>query len=156
MSQNNTCSLPLNREVLPAEYQQRWQNPETIQQILRDYKTIAIVGISPKEDRPSNMVGAYLIAQGFEVIPVNPREQEILGLPCYPSLSDIPHPVDIVNIFRRPDMVLPIVEEAIAIKAKAVWFQLTVINLEAGRLAEENGLAVVMDRCLKVEHEFAA
>jgi len=130
----------------------RWQDPQTIRTIIEHYKTVAMVGISPKTTRPSNFVGSYLKHHGLDLIPVHPQEKEVLSIPCFPSLQDIPRPVEIVDIFRRPDKVIPIVEEAIKIKAKVVWFQFEVINIEAGELAETHGLTVVMDRCLKVEH----
>ncbi|MFA5927762.1 MAG: CoA-binding protein [Candidatus Margulisiibacteriota bacterium] len=147
----NVC--PIVRPVsLPDEYKVRWQDPDTIKKIIQEYKTIAVVGISPKPDRASCHVANYLLLHGFTVIPVNPRETEVLGQKCYPSLEEIPFPVGVVDIFRRPDMVMPIVEAAIKIRAKAVWMQFDVINIEAGELAEKNGLLVVMDKCIKIEH----
>ena len=123
-----------------------------IQKLLATAKTIAVVGLSPKESRPSNMVARYLLGEGYTVIPVNPGQEEILGLPCYPDLSSIPGPVDIVDIFRRSEDVPPVVAEAIAIGAKAVWMQEGVIHTEAARTAKAAGLVVVMDRCLKTMH----
>ena len=123
-----------------------------IKEILRSARTIAVVGFSPKENRPSNMVGRYLIEAGFNVIPVNPGHAQICGLRCYPDLSSIPEPVDVVDIFRRSEEVLPVVEEAIAIRAKVIWMQLGIINQEAAELAEQAGLKVIMDRCIKVDH----
>ncbi|GAB4204477.1 MAG: CoA-binding protein [Roseiflexaceae bacterium] len=120
--------------------------------ILRNYRTIAMVGLSANPFRPSHFAAIYMLAEGYNVIPVNPREQEILGRRCYPSLRDIPEPVEIVDIFREPKAVPPIVEEAIAIGAKVVWMQLGVINEEAARRANEAGLEVVMDACVKIEH----
>jgi len=120
--------------------------------ILKTYRKVAVVGISDKPHRPSHYVTAYLLHAGFTIYPVNPRYEEVLGLKCYPALSDIPHPVEIVDIFRRPDSVLPVVEEAIKIGAKVVWMQQGVINYEAAQKALDAGLMVVMDRCLKVEH----
>lgn len=127
-------------------------NIHQIKAILKQTKNIAIVGLSPKTARPSNMVGRYLVAQGFTVIPVNPGQDEILGEKCYPSLNEIDQPVDLVNIFRRSEDVLPIVKAAIAIKAKAVWMQEGIVNEEAAELAKNAGLEVVMDRCIKVDH----
>jgi len=122
----------------------------------RDAKTIAVVGLSPKPDRPSHRVARYLLDQGFTVIPVNPGQAEILGQKCYDSLaaasSAIGQPIDIVDIFRKSEDVPPVVAEAIAIDAKSVWMQEGVINEEAAALARSRGLAVVMDRCLMVEH----
>ena len=115
-------------------------------------KTIAVVGLSPNPDRPSHRVARYLLDQGFTVIPVNPGQTEILGQKCYPQLTDIGHPVDIVDIFRKSADVPPIVAEAIEIGAKTIWMQEGVINEEAAALARSRGLAVVMDRCLMIEH----
>lgn len=123
-----------------------------IKKLLTTAKTIAVVGLSPKESRPSNMVARYLIEAGYTVIPVNPGQEEILGLPCYPDLSAIPTPVDIVDIFRRSEDVPPIVDEAIAIGAKSIWMQEGVRHAEAARTAKAAGLVVVMDRCLKTAH----
>ncbi len=127
-------------------------NMKEIEKILQSSQTIAVVGLSPKENRPSNMVARYLKEAGYHIIPVNPGQTEILGEKCYPSLVDIPESVDLVDIFRKPEDVLPIVEEAVKIKAKAVWMQQGIINEAAAQLARENGLAVVMDRCVKIDH----
>lgn len=123
-----------------------------VQETLRIVRTIAVVGFSPKENRPSNQVGRYLMHAGFQVIPVNPGHEEICGLKCYPDLLSIPVPVDVVDIFRRSEDVLPVVQEAIIIQAKVVWMQQGIINDEAAALAEKAGLLVIMDRCLKVDH----
>ena len=120
--------------------------------ILRENRTIAMVGLSSNPFRPSHFAAIYMLSEGYNVIPVNPREQEILGRRCYPSLRDIPEKVDLVDIFRDPSSVPPIVEEAIAIGAKVVWMQLGVINEAAARRAREAGLEVVMDACVKIEH----
>ncbi len=127
-------------------------NMKEIEGILQNSKTIAVVGLSPKEKRPSNMVARYLQEAGYRIIPVNPGQTEILGEKCYPSLLDIPEPVDLVNIFRKSADVLPVVEEAVKVKARAVWMQQGIVNEAAARLARENGLAVVMDRCVKIDH----
>ena len=126
-----------------------------IKEILGQARSIAVVGFSPKDNRPSNMVGRYLIEAGYRVFPVNPGQSEICGLSCYPNLVAIPAPVDIVDIFRRPEEVLPVVEEAIGIGARVVWMQQGIVNHEAAALAEAAGLTVIMDRCLKVEHQLA-
>ena len=123
-----------------------------IKKLLATARTIAVVGLSPKESRPSNMVARYLIEAGYTIIPVNPGQEEILGLDCYPDLGSIPVPVDIVDIFRRSEDVPPIVAESIAIGAKAVWMQEGVIHAEAARTAQAAGLLVVMDRCIKTVH----
>jgi hypothetical protein len=124
----------------------------TEEKILKTYRKVAVVGLSPKPDRPSHRVASYLKGQGYRIIPVNTYAKEILGETCYTSLSSVPEPVDVVDIFRRPEAVLPIVEEAIKIGAKAVWMQEGVINEEAASLAKGAGLLVVMDRCMLKEH----
>jgi uncharacterized protein len=130
----------------------RYQDSLTIQRLLHTASTIAVVGLSSNELRPSNFVGYYLKRHGYRVIPVNPRESEILGETCYASLLDVPVPVDVVNVFRAPDALPGIAREAVAIHAGALWCQFGVINFEAVRIAEGGGLTVIMDRCLKVEH----
>lgn len=129
-----------------------FQDPRTIQSILHRAKTVAVVGLSPNELRASHFVGYYLKRHGYRVIPVNPREEEILGAKSYPSLSAIPEPVDVVDVFRAPDAVPAIAEEAVAAKAGALWLQYGVISPGGAKLAAEAGLDVVMDRCMKVEH----
>ncbi len=130
----------------------RYQDPLTIQRVIHSTKTIAIVGLSSNRLRASYFVGFYLQRHGYRIIPVNPRESSILGEKSFGSLADVPVPVDIVNVFRAPDALPGIAREAVAIGAKTLWSQFTVINEEGGRIAEEGGLAVVMDRCLQVEH----
>jgi predicted CoA-binding protein len=130
----------------------RYQDPLTIQRVIHRAKTVAIVGLSKNELRASNFVGFYLRRHGYRVIPVNPRESEILGEETFKSLADVSVPIDIVNVFRAPDALPGIAEEAVAIGAKNLWCQFTVINEEGGRIAEAGGLSVVMDRCIKVEH----
>jgi predicted CoA-binding protein len=122
--------------------------------LLNEHKTIAMVGLSPDPMRPSHFAAIYMIANGYEVIPVNPRADgtEILGQKVYASLSEIPQPVGIVDVFRRADQCVPIAEEAIAIGAKVFWLQLGVINDEAIRIAAEAGLETVQNRCVKIEH----
>ena len=130
----------------------RYQDPATIQRMLGGARTIAVVGLSANPLRASNFVGFYLQRHGYRVIPVNPRETEILGEVSYPSLAEVPEPVDIVNVFRAPDALPAIASEAVAAGAGALWCQFGVINEEGARIATDGGLAVVMDRCLKVEH----
>lgn len=125
---------------------------DAIARIVRGARTIAIVGLSPNELRPSHFVGFYLQRHGYRVIPVNPRETEILGERSYSSLADIPEHVDVVDVFRQPDAVPAIAEEAVAIGAGALWLQFGVISPEGAAIARRGGLGVVMDRCLKVEH----
>ena len=131
---------------------QRYQDPMTIQRVLHNSRTIAIVGLSGNELRASNFVGYYLRRHGYNVIPVNPREPEILGQPSYPSLLEVPEPVDVVNVFRAPDALPEIAQDAVSITAGALWCQFGVTNEEAARIAEDGGVPVIMDRCLKVEH----
>jgi len=141
-----------NHEPIARDTRMLLDDLPAIKKLLTTAKTIAVVGLSPKESRPSNMVARYLIEAGYTVIPVNPGQEEILGLPCYPDLAAVPGPVDIVNIFRRSEDVPPIVAEAIAIGAKAIWLQEGVIHAEAARSAKTAGLVVVMDRCIKTVH----
>ena len=130
----------------------RYQDPLTIQRILHNSRTIAIVGLSRNELRASYFVGFYLRRHGYDVIPVNPRESEIFGQKCFKRLADVPVPIDIVNVFRAPEALPEIARESVAARAKTLWCQFTVINEEGARIAEEGGMTVVMDRCLKVEH----
>jgi predicted CoA-binding protein len=138
-------------DAAPGDWS-RYQDERTIQQILRTAKTVAVVGLSPNALRPSYFVAFYLQRHGFRIVPVNPKEAEILGEVSYPSLSAIPFPVDVVDVFRAPEAVPPIAEEAVQIGAKALWLQFGVISPEGAAIAERGGLRVVMDRCLKVEH----
>ena len=123
------------------------------EEILSFSRVVAVVGLSSKTDRPSYEVASYLKQQGYRIIPVNPMEKEILGEICYPDLASIPEPVDVVDIFRRSEEVLSIVEEAIKIGAKAVWMQEGVVNGEAAARAREAGLLVIMDECMLKEHQ---
>ena len=120
--------------------------------ILTSAKTIAIVGLSPNELRASHFVGFYLRRHGYRIVPVNPREKTILGETSYASLSEIPFPIDVVDVFRAPDAVPEIARDAVRAGAKALWCQYNVISPEGGAIAEQGGLRVVMDRCMKVEH----
>ena len=130
----------------------RYQDPLTIQRVLHNARTIAIVGLSPNELRASYFVGYYLKRHGYEIIPVNPGQKEILGEKSYKSLVDVPIPIDIVNVFRAPDAVPAIAEEAVKVRAGCLWCQFGVINADGARIAEAGGVTVIMDRCLKVEH----
>ena len=123
-----------------------------IRRILREVDTIAMVGASTNWNRPSYFAMKYLLEKGYNVVPVNPQADEILGRKCYPTLADIPGQVDVVDVFRRAEQVGPIVEEAAAIGAKYLWMQLTVINEEAAAAGEALGLTVIMDRCMKIEY----
>jgi predicted CoA-binding protein len=130
----------------------RYQDPQAIQRVLHTASTVAIVGLSKNELRASYFVGYYLKRHGYRVIPVNPRESEILGETCYPSLLDVPVPVDIVDVFRAPDALPGIARDAVKIGASTLWCQFGVINAEGAQIAADAGLTVVVDRCLKIEH----
>jgi len=123
-----------------------------LRRILNDYKRVAMVGLSADWSRPSNFAAKYLLDHGFEVIPVNPRYDEILGQKCYADLEDIPTPVDIVDLFQRVERIPPFVEQAIKIGGKVVWMQLGIIHEETAQKARAAGLEVVMDRCMKIEY----
>lgn len=125
---------------------------DDIKDILTSVKTIAIAGLSPKEERDSNKVARYLQQEGYRIIPVNPNYDEILGLKSYPSLSEIPGDIDVVDIFRRPSAVPEIVESAIRKGAKVIWMQEGIVNNEAAEKAKNAGLKVVMNRCMMKEH----
>lgn len=125
---------------------------ELLRKVLTESKTVALVGLSDKPHRPSYFVGKYLLEHGFDIIPVNPVCDEILGQKSYPSLADIPIDIDLVDCFRRADEMPDLARQAIAIGAKALWMQLSVVSEEAARIASDAGLTVVMDRCTKIEH----
>ena len=128
------------------------QDRRTIQEIVLNARTVAIVGLSASELRASNFVGYYLQRHGYRVIPVNPNEEHVLGEQVYPSLRDVPERIDVVDVFRAPAAVPEIAREAVEVGAGALWLQFGVISPEGARIAQEAGLRVVMDRCLKVEH----
>ena len=130
----------------------QYQDSLTIQRVIHSAKTIAVVGLSANELRASYFVGYYLGRHGYRVIPVNPRETEILGQASYPSLLDVPEHVDIVNVFRAPDALPQIARDTVAIGASALWCQFGVINAEGAKIAEDGGVTVIMDRCVKIEH----
>jgi uncharacterized protein len=124
----------------------------TLRRILATYKTIAVVGLSANWYRPSFFAAKYMQEHGYTIIPVNPAYQEVLGVKCYPNLTSIPGPVEIVDVFRKTEDVGPIADEAIAIGAKVLWQQLGVLNMEAVAKAEAAGIECVIDRCVKIEH----
>jgi len=124
----------------------------TLRRILRSCRTIAVVGLSAEWHRPSYFAAKYLQQHGYRIVPVNPRYESILGERCYPALADIPHPVDMVDVFRRSADVPPIAAGAVAIGAKCLWQQIGVVNAEADALARAAGLDSVLDRCVKIEH----
>ncbi|URN93231.1 MAG: CoA-binding protein [Candidatus Pristimantibacillus lignocellulolyticus] len=130
-----------------------FENPsrDEIKSLLSQTKVIAVVGLSDKQERTSYMVSEAMKKKGYTIVPVNPKATEILDETCYPSLSDIPFPIDLVNVFRRSEYTVEVAEEAVKIGAKALWLQLGVFNQEAADIAIEGGLTVVMDRCIKVE-----
>lgn len=133
---------------------ERYRDPKVIRRLLEATRTIAVVGLSPKQDRPSWRVAAYLCEAGYRIIPVNPTAvgTEILGEKCYTDLLSVPERVDLVNVFRRPEECREVAEQAVAIKAKALWLQQGIVNFEAAGLATNAGLDVVMDACLAIEH----
>jgi uncharacterized protein len=122
------------------------------QDILKTCRTIAVVGLSTDESKASNRVAGYLKNQGYTIIPVNPKETTILGEVCYACLSDIPQEIDVVDIFRKSEDVMPVVDEAIKVNAKAIWMQEGIVNQEAAGKAREAGIDVVMDKCMLKEH----
>ncbi len=127
--------------------------PEEIREILQKSKKIALVGLSPKENRPSNMVAKYLIEHGFDIVPVNPGQKEILGKKCYSSLADIPFDVDIADLFLNASRIPDAVDQALDRGIRVIWMQLGIYHREAGEKALGSGATVIMDRCIKVEHE---
>lgn len=124
----------------------------TLRRILKDTHVIAMVGLSDKWHRPSYFAAKYLLDKGYRVIPVNPNHAEILGQKCYPDLESIPEPVDLVDLFQRPEVVMSYVEPTIAMGARYLWMQLSIVNEEAASKARAAGLEVVMDRCMKIEY----
>lgn len=130
----------------------RWQDLSVIERLVRESRTIAVVGLSADPHRPSHGVARYLRRSGMRILPVNPALTSWEGLPAYASLADLPSGVDIVDVFRRPEHVPDIARETVAIGAGALWLQLGVLSEEGARIAAEGGLDVVMDRCLAVEH----
>lgn len=136
----------------PGKGQFHGQTPGLILSILQKYPNIAMVGLSANPNRPSYFAATYLKDNHYRITPVNPGIEETLGLKAYKSLSDVPGPLEVVNIFRKPEDVPPIVDEAIALGARVIWMQLGVIHMEARQKALDAGLEVVMDRCMKIEH----
>lgn len=124
-------------------------------EILRRYHTIAVVGLTSDPTKPSNSVSAYMRAQGYRIIPVNPNETEVFGLRCYPDLASVPEPVEFVDVYRRPEYCADVAREAVAVGAKVLWLQLGIVSAEARRIAEEAGLTYIEDRCVLVEHRRA-
>jgi len=125
---------------------------QELRSILTNCKTIAVVGISEQWHRPSYFVGKYLLEHGYRMIPVNPRYKEVLGQTCYPDLESVPTPIDMVDVFRRSEELMPVARQTLVIGAKVLWQQLTVCNHDAHDYVRDHGLASVMDRCVKIEH----
>lgn len=126
---------------------------EEIDDILKNINKIAVAGLSPKEERPSNRVAKYLIEQGYEVIPVNPGQKEILGNKCYRSIADIPFDVDAADLFLRADRIPDAVDQALDKGIKVIWMQLGIFHIESGEKAVQSGASVIMNKCIKIEHE---
>lgn len=153
MGSGSSLAVDVSMNTLLSEADRiKYQNPAVIRDVLSTTKTVAMVGLSPKSERPSYFVASYLQSEGYRVIPVNPRATEILGEKAYPDLNSIPFPIDLVDVFRQPEECLEVAKQAIAIGAKTLWLQLRVINLEAAQLAADAGLNVIVDRCVKIEH----
>jgi predicted CoA-binding protein len=138
---NTTCELPY---YIPPS--------DEIIELLRKCRTIAVVGISPKESRDSNKVAKYLMDQGYEVVPVNPGQREVLGKPCFRTLRDIPFPIDMADLFLNPTRVPSVVDQALEIGVHAIWMQEGVVHNEAAQKARKAGIPVVMNKCIKKEH----
>ena len=141
-----------SRRDEPVSVQQYHKTLEELRQILASVKTIAVVGLSDRPDRPSYGVAAYLKGQGYRIIPVNPKVREVLGEKAYANLRDVPEAIDMVDIFRRPEFVPEVVEDAIAVGAKVVWMQLGIVHEAAAARAEAASLTVVMDECAGATH----
>lgn len=148
----NETGNPAPAQAAPTFDLARYQDERAIRDLIRSARTVAIVGLSPNPLRPSYFVGYYLQRHGYRVVPVNPREREILGETSYPSLVEVPFPVDVVDVFRAPAAVPAIAREAVQAGARALWCQFGVISPEGAEIGERGGLTVVMDRCMKVEH----
>ena len=145
------CDLRLNT-TLTEEERRRFQDPAVIRRLIAGARTVAIVGMSADPQKASSFVASYLQHEGYRIVPVNPRGGHVLGETIYPDLASIPFPVDIVDVFRPPFEAPTFARQAVAIKAKALWLQLRIVNFEAAEIAAAAGLDVVMDRCLKMEH----
>ena len=130
----------------------RFQDPAVIDRILRESRVIAVVGLSSNPRRDSHQVSRYLLEHGYRIIPVNPTETEVLGQRSYPSLLEVPEPIDVVDVFRRAEAVPEIAEQAVRVGAKVFWLQLDIFSFEGAKIAEDGGLTVVMNRCLEIEH----
>jgi len=143
------CALP---DRSSQEEIRRYQDPNVIREILHTARTVAVVGLSSNTLRPSNYVGFYLQRHGYRVIPVNPNERSALDEVAYPTLADVPLPIDVVDVFRASQFVPDIAWQAVEVGARALWMQFGVISIRAAEIASAGGLRVVVDRCMKVEH----
>jgi len=146
-----TCDLALNSS-LPVELQEKYQHPDTIRRILREADTIAMVGLSSRSQKASQFVATYLQYQGYRILPVHPKADSILGETAYPDLESVPESPDVVDVFRPPHECPTYAEQAAKIGADAFWLQLGIVNKEAADRADQQGLDVVVDRCMKMEH----
>ncbi|MDP8955673.1 MAG: CoA-binding protein [Actinomycetota bacterium] len=140
-------------DVEPFVLRRHMPPDDRLREILAEAKTIAVVGLSSSPSRASHGVARYLQNHGYRIVPVNPHETEVLGEPAYPSLTDLPEKVDVVDVFRRPEYTVEVAEEAVKVGAKMFWLQSGIVNDEAARIAREGGLDVVMDACMKIEHQ---
>jgi hypothetical protein len=138
--------------VLTAEEQARYQDTSVIRRLLRESRTVAIVGLSADRQKASYFVGSYLKSEGYRIVPVNPRGGEILGERVYPDLSSVPFDIDIVDVFRPSHEALDFAKQAVAVRARCLWLQLRIVDHAAAELALSAGLSVVVDRCIKMEH----
>jgi len=145
------CCVGLSTALTPEE-QARYQSEDAIREILDTCRTVAMVGLSADPRKASHFVASYLQYEGFHIIPVNPRQAEILGCACYPDLVSVPERIDLVNVFRPSPEVAGVVDQAIAAGAKAIWSQLKIADAAAAEKALAAGLRVVMDKCVKIEH----
>lgn len=145
------CDISLNTKLTP-EQREKYQNTKAIREVIANAKTIAIVGLSTESTKPSNMVASYLKDEGFRIVPVHPKADEILGEKVYRSVSEIPFPIDVVDIFRPANETPEIVRQAIEKGAKAIWMQLRIVNFDAADTAIEAGLHAMVDKCIKMEH----
>ena len=146
-----SCAITLNTTFTPDQ-QRRFQNPTVIQRLLREARTVAIVGLSTDSQRASWFVGNYLQKEGYRIIPIHPRGGMMFGVQAYATLAEVPDKIDIVDVFRPASEMVDIAHQAIAVGAKAIWMQLNLASIEAAELAEAAGLEVVADRCIKMEH----
>ncbi|MFT5701044.1 MAG: putative CoA-binding protein [Desulforhopalus sp.] len=146
---------PLGGEKIFMQQLNSLKENDMLVGLFRESRTVAIVGLSPKVNRPSNMVGRYLLSKGYVVYPVNPGQKEILGQACYADVLSLPRQVDIIDIFRKSEDALAVVEQVVQLPQlpRAIWMQQGVVNNQAAALAQKNGIMVIMDRCIKVDHQ---